>query len=46
MLGVVFFLFSQFLPIEIIVYDRKLLYPIENINFWRFENCQIYHILY
>ena len=32
MLGVVF-LFSQFSPIEIIVFDKKFLYPIGGIDF-------------
>ena len=32
MLGV-FFLFSQFSPIEKIVYDKNIIYPIEDIDF-------------
>ena len=32
MLGV-FFLFSQFSPIEIIVFSKKFLHPIEDIDF-------------
>ena len=33
MLGVVFLLFSQFSPIEIKVFDKNILYPIEDIDF-------------
>ena len=40
MLGVVF-LFSQFLPIEIIVFDKVFLYPIEDFDFLS-SNSKIY----
>ena len=33
MLGVVIFLFSQFSPIELLVFDKTFLYPIKNIDF-------------
>ena len=41
MLGVVF-LFSQFSPTEIIVFDKKFLYPIEDIIDFLSSNLERY----